>query len=382
MDQDKFLKWRNLVGDTNELNNPAFGNYAGGISHTGYPTVIRDPTAPLTAQTNRPSIFGRDIHVPLGFWFTEDWGKSIPLIGLQSHEVEVQLTLNPITELYTVLDASGYRVNPEWVVRAPEVDIAKNQPAYVATSDVSGNIRFFYTDFGPNPPGLNALYINPRLQGTFIYLPKDEQQIFASKPLAYIYRQVTPYPFVGVTKRDTYDIQTHNPITRLIMVPRRSDAGQRNDFANFTNWVNYPLAPFNPTPTVPAYLQQGNSSGIQIPNSQLEIIRSIRVLCDGNEIQEQKSGDFFTQLVPYRYVKGIGQDGLALWSFELNEDPLQPAGSINASRIRNFQVEVDVWPPPVNSINQPTYGYDFTIYVENYNWFEVASGMGGIKYAL
>jgi len=28
------------------------------------------------------------------------------------------------------------------------------------------------------------------------------------------------------------------------------------------------------------------------------------------------------------------------------------------------------------------YTYDITIYAENMNWFEVVSGMGGLKYAL
>jgi hypothetical protein len=39
---------------------------------------------------------------------------------------------------------------------------------------------------------------------------------------------------------------------------------------------------------------------------------------------------------------------------------------------------VDVFPLPPNT----TYSYDLNIYVENINWFEVASGMGGLKYAL
>jgi hypothetical protein len=263
-------------------------------------------------------------------------------------------------------------------MNASTAQINTNTPSYAASNDINSQIRFFFTDFGYTPPALNSWFINPRLQGTFIYLPKEEQQIFASRPLTYMIPQVTAYPFPGQYTRQVLDLQTHNPLTRLIFIQRRSDAVARNDFANFTNWFTYPFAPFSPTPNVQSSQQQGYTSGTLIPNAQQDIIRALRVLCDGNEIQEMKSVDFFTRLSTYRYSKGIGQDGLSLYSFQLGQSAIQASGSINASRIRNFQVDVDVFPLPT----QTTYTYDITIYVENINWFEVVSGMGGLKYAL
>jgi hypothetical protein len=189
---------------------------------------------------------------------------------------------------------------------------------------------------------------------------------------------MTMYPFLGVYNRQLYDLQVHNPITRLLFVQRRSDAQQRNDFANFTNWAFNPVKPFLPTPGIAPPLQAAGSSGILLPTAQREMIRALRVLCDGNEIQEQKQVDYFTRVVPFRYMRGIGQEGLPIYSFELHGPGPQPSGSINASLIRNFQVEIDVYPLPPAT----TYTYDINVYVENINWFEVASGMGGLKYAL
>jgi hypothetical protein len=174
------------------------------------------------------------------------------------------------------------------------------------------------------------------------------------------------------------DLQTHNPLTRLIFIQRRSDAANRNDFANFTNWANYPYAPFAPTPGVLSVNQQANTSGLFLSAAQQDMIRGIRVLCDGNEIQEMKNTDFFSRYSSYKYTIGIGQDGLPIYSFQLGQSSTQPSGSVNASRIRNFQVEVDVYPLPLNT----TYTYDLNIYVENINFFEVVSGMGGLKYSL
>jgi hypothetical protein len=377
-DQDAFLKWKNLVGDTPELTDPGQGAYAGGTSGVGYPSVIKNPTLTSAQQLNRPSIVGRDIHVPLSFWFTEASSQALPLIGLQYHECEVQLTLNPISQLYTILDASGFRVNSEFATVSPLTNVYNNTPTYGSYSDISGQIRSFFTDIGADAPALNNWFLNARLQNTFIYLPKEEQQTFATSPLSYIIHQVTPYPFPGLYTRQILDLQTHNPLTRLIFIQRRSDSANRNDFANFTNWAQYPKAPFSPTPGILSVNQQAYTSGILVQNAQLDMIRGIRVLCDGNEIQEMKNVDFFSRYSAYRYTKGIGGDGLPIYSFQLDQSSTQPSGSVNASRVRNFQVEVDLWPLPLNT----TYTYDLTIYVENINFLEIVSGMGGLKYAL
>ena len=376
-DQDEFQKWRILVGDTEAMITPATSSYASynpttGL-YSGYPTVVRN-TAATGSQTNRPSIFGRDIHVPLSFWFSTAFSNALPLVGLQYHECEVKITLNPISRLYTILDNYGHRVNPEWQIALPLTTPLNNTPLYTSAPDISGNIRYFLTDIGYTVPGLDTWQtFYPRLQATFIYLPREEQIIFATRPLSYLISQVTQFPNYGQSTRNVLDIQAHNPLTRMFFVQRRSDQRYRNDFANFTNWYTYPNYPFIATPGVVV-----NYSGQLLAGMQQDMIRSIHVLCDGNEIQETKNVDYFTEYSTYRYSKGIGQPGLALYSFQLQNSATQPSGSLNASRIRNFQIDMDFWPLPLNT----TYVYDIDIYVENINFLEIVSGMGGVKYAL
>ena len=377
-DQDEFQKWRILIGDTDAVISPATSEYASYNPTTrvysGYPTVVRNPsvTAP---QTNRPSIFGRDIHVPLSFWFSDAISKSLPLIGLQYHECEIKITLNPISQLYTILDNYGNRVNPEWQVVIPVSTPTNNLPPYTSAPDISGNIRYFLTDIGYTIPGLDTWQsFYPRLQANFIYLPREEQIVFATRPLSYIITQVTEFPFHAQTTRSVLDLQAHNPLTRMIFVQRRSDQAYRNDFANFTNWYTYPNYPFTATPGITGM----SYSGLLVAGMQRDMIRSIHVLCDGNEIQETKKVDFFTEYSTYKYATGVGLPGLPLYSFQLEHSPTQPSGSLNASRIRNFQIDMDFWPLQTNT----TYTYDVDIYVENINFLEVVSGMGGLKYAL
>ena len=378
-DNTSFEKWRTLVGDTPELTNPAEGVFAGGTNQVGYPSVFPNDTLPLGGQTNRPSIFGQDIHVPLGFWFSDASSLALPLVGLQYHDCEVQITLNPIENLYTILDASGYRVSPLYQMNASVAEIQLNQPEYVSSNEQQAEWRYFATDVGASVPALNQWFLNPRLQCTYVYLPDAERKIFATQPLSYLMQQITPYPFPGLYTRQILDLYTHNPVSRLIFIQRRSDSIEyRNDFTNFTNWWNYPTPPFAPTPGLIPLNTKANSSGLLIPTGQEGIMRTLRVICDGNEIQEEKPIDYFTKITPWKTLNGRPGTKIPVYNFSLHSPDTQPSGSLNTSRVKNFQVEVDFFPLPVNT----NYVYDLTIYVENLNWFEVAGGMGGLKYAL
>jgi hypothetical protein len=385
-DQDKFYKWQNLVGDVPELVDPANGKYAaqqlpsyslpGQTTPSGYPNVMYNTTPTNGVQLNRPSIRGTEINIPLSFWFSESPSQSLPLVGLQLHECEVQLTLNPINTLYTILDPSGYRVNPEFITKASKSSLQMNMPSYGTNSDASGNLRNFLTDFGSSIPAFDGWQtLNPYLQASYIFLPKEEETVFATRPLTYLLRQVTMYPNAGLTGKTIVDLETHNPITRLIVIPKRSDWANRNDFTNFTNWFTHPIPPFVPTPGV-AVVNQG--SGLLVANMQEEILAGMQVLCDGNGIQERKNIPFFEKYSLYQYSVGTGETGLSIYSFQLDNSPTQPSGSINASRIRNFQVDLDLYALPTGA----NYNYDVDIYVESLNFLEIVSGMGGLKYAL
>jgi hypothetical protein len=374
-DTDTYAKWATLVGDTPELTNPANGAYTS-ASRTGYPTVIKDTTR--GDQLNRPSILGQDIHVPLNFWFTDATSQALPLVGLQYQECEVQITLNPANTLYSVIDASGYRVAPDFKLQASRANIDANNPAYGVVQDVSGQLRNFLTDIGYYTDS-NTWFLNPRIQSTYVYLSDEERQTFAKQPLTYIFPQVMKIPFEGIYQnRQTFDLDIHNPITRFIFSTRRSDSIYRNDFSNFTNWFTYPYAPLKQTVGARYDLRTGATSGLLIPNSQKDIIKFVRILCDGNEIQEQKPTDFFTKISPFRYTSGITNAEIPIYTWAITSSKIQPSGSLNASRVKNLQAEIEFYALPLGT----NYTYNLTIYVESINFLVIASGSGAPKYAV
>jgi hypothetical protein len=377
--KDKYEKWQHLVGDIPELNDPANGLYGNPTATQGeYPTVYKDMRN--VTQTNTPSIPAYTVHVPLPFWFTEE-GQALPLVALQYYTVDVTLNLRPANQLFTTNDLSGNRMASGYRIVSPLAQIENNTPSFISVSDSKTQIRNFFTDIDQAVPELNTWTCNPTIHTTYVFLPEKERTLFATAPLVYLTRQITLISLPEIISNETFQLDIHNPITRLILVPRRSDSLlYRNNMTNFTNWWNYPTRPkiHLEYPSNSQFFETTSATGPLVPNSQMDIIKYIRVLADGNEVQELKPTSFYTNLTSFKYLSGGANRNLPVVTFELHSPTPQPAGSLNSSRIRKFQLELQVYPLPQNS----TYIYSVNVYVENINFFVVESGMGDNKYAL
>jgi len=148
-----------------------------------------------------------------------------------------------------------------------------------------------------------------------------------------------------------------------------------NAWTNYTNWWRYGQAPFIPAiSSVPT----GGYSGINIASMQQDIIRQMRIICDGNDAQEIKPLQYFKELSSWRYATGVFPPGLAIYSFALDTSKwMKPSGSLNTSRVKNFQLDIDQWPLAQDSM----YLINYAVYVESINFLVIEGGMGGMKYA-
>lgn len=404
LSSDAYKKWQTLVGNVPELYDPANGFYAGGSLGTGYPLVFNNngPDGSTTSppNVNRPSIVGRELQIPLPFWFAESTFQSLPLISLQYHECEIQITLRPIRELYRILDDNGYQVAPGYQFNESPITVQPQNVYYTPVSDITNiTINNFLTDIGTPKPLINTWPLRPRIQLTYVYITDEERMRFTKETLQYLVRQITTYSFTDISNRQFFELDTHNPIERIMVVPRRSDSIiYRNQIDNYTNWVNPNKnvflgsgivgsngTPFTDANGVPVSLWESRpnvnltqTTGVVILNGQRGIIQTLSILGDGNPLQEEKPIEYYSQLVPWKYLTGSPDSNIVVYPFSLMSPGIQPHGSINSSRIKVFQLDVNVFPLPANTF----YQYDITVYVESLNWVTIASGMGGLKYAL
>ena len=406
---EKYLKWRSLVGDVPELTEPEWGVYA--YNSPNYPFVKGEYPNNITDASGNlygPSVPAREIRVPLPFWFTEDWGRALPLVALQLHEVEVQITLRPLRELYRIMDPlfqaeptrpfqyltddTNYPVQIDPTVPAPPYNNLTLQNAYQTINEQAGYLRNYFTAQGTPTALQDTFNINARLEANYVYLSEREQVMFASRELSALVRQVQLFRFPNIQARSKLDLDIHGLTTRLVFWARRSDAMQyRNDYINLSNWKSLTQAPYIPGPVgapVP-------NSGLPVPSyyASRNILLSARLLLAGNELFEERPANFFELQTPYTTATGTGVQGLNpggirpadvmgpvyQFPFALNgSDYFQPSGSLNTSRVREIQLEVN----PNQLDPQGYYTYDFTVYAENLNVLKFMNGMASVEWAI
>ncbi len=407
---DKYLKWRSMVGDVPELHSPEWGVYGKSANYPyqkgEYPHAVPDPLGRTTA----PSLPGRMIRVPLPFWFTEGVGRCLPLLCLQLHDVEVQLTLRPLREIYRIMDQETqvepvqpgrrFAVNPlKPLYKDPTLvgavpDNVTLQDDYESYTEPYILPRYFYTDAPVTAagriPAQDGFVLNAHLEANYIYLTDMERTTFVEREIQTLVYQVQTFRFPSIVARTKLDLDIHGLASRMLFFGRRSDAiDARNDYMNCSNWKNLTQAPYWPLAvgaTVP-------NAGLYIPYAQRDILQTARLLLDGTEAFEEKPASWFELEKPYMNADGQGAAGLHPGGIKPDEimgplyhipfalrgsDHLQPSGTLNTSRTNQIQLEVNPWElDPMSN-----YAYDFTVFVESINLIKYMNGMAGLAFAI
>ena len=415
MTSEKYAKWCSLVGHTPELNNPEWGVHGKSESYPfkrgDYPHAIRDPSDNVVQTPISPSVQRQQIRVPLPFWFTESWGAALPLVALQRHDVEVQIQMRPLRDVYRLMDdyfqsepaRPGRRLQfnsavptqrdptsippPGSTTNFPYTNLTL-QTNYQTYTDISGTLRNFYTDpTATSIPRQDGFIMNAHLEGTYVYVTREEQVSLVSKELSHLVHQVQLFSFPSITGQQRLDLDVHGLLHRIIFFARRSDAQSRNDYLNLSNWKYANQAPYWPLTSPAAY---GPNSGKLISYAQRDILKEARLLLAGNEIQAARPASHFEVFTPFMNTTGgtglnpgtkpdTVMGPLYQMSFALNaSDHTVPSGSLNASMIKEIQLEVTPW----NLDPYSTFSYDFSVYCESENLVRFTSGMAGLAFAI
>jgi len=413
MTTDRYLKWRSMVGDVPDLNEPEWGIYGKSPNFPFQKGTYPQNVVDLSANPTAPSVHGREIRVPLPFWFSESWGHALPLVALQLHEVEVQIQLRTLREIYRIMDPtfqqepvrygrkliynpsypmSDLTVGPVPVNQANNLTLQANYGTWFDPSG-SGLLRNFYTPVGTAPPRQDGFIMNARLEGNYIYLTEKEQAMFAERELTQVVYQVQTFTFPSITSRTRLDLDVHGLINRIVFFGRRTDAIEsRNNYINLSNWKDFNQAPYWPLGSPPPFAPNPQNAGQLISYAQRDILRSAQLLLAGNELQEERSAKYFEVQVPFMTTVGSGAQGLNgglqpdnvmgplyQMTFGLNaSDHSQPSGTLNTSRIREVQLVVQPWDLDPFS----PFAYDFTVYCETINTIKLMNGMGGLGFAI
>ena len=186
----------------------------------------------------RPAI----LYIPLQFWFCRNPGLALPLIALQYHEVRINVTLSPATDLVTARNPGSSTVSAAAALLPQLKDM--------------------------------ALYID------YIYLDVDERRRFAQQSHEYLIDQLQfGLQQTLTTASARIDLTLNHPVKELVWVfqdARKTDCG-----SDLTK-----------------------NMGFTQPFSYDDIVNRCRLQINGQDRFDERYGDYFWRVQPYQHHTG------------------------------------------------------------------------------
>ena len=140
------------------------------------------------------------------------------------------------------------------------------------------------------------------------------------------------------------ELTMKNLISRIVWVAQRTDRFLQNDFDNYTNWEDPYKSPIASDGL--GWYTAGTSQDANV--SQRDILLESTLVLDGQERFAPKQTLFFTGMEMYRHQTGNPIPGVYEYSFALDNDPIQPSGSINGSMFNKTIMRNTYVSPPLN----------------------------------
>ena len=410
-----------MTGNTADLNDP--GNSNGRINM--YPNAYYT-TLP---QGSEPSIRSRRLYIPINAWFTLSSKMAFPLIALQYNQLQIDVTMRPINDLYTIRDvmdsANGWpTVRPNYTNEYMQLYRFLQSPPSVslAATDYNNNAQSEW----------NA---DIHLISTYAFLSNDEAKTFAANEQKYLIKSAYEWNFENVTGSHRVWLEnTLGMVSSWMFFFQRSDINLRNQWSNYSNWpYNYLPVNIIPAPVTPATQYGGiyggttvscsdaqvgpgystltqNNTGLFVTqpfsaNNQRGILLNMAILLDGKYRENALDVGVYNFVEKYVRTQSNAPTGLYCYNFCLDTDPFnfQPTGALNTSKFSNVQFEFTTFYPPLDpsanflticdpstrlpiGVNKPTwriydYNYNLVVLEERYNVITFMSGNAGLMYA-
>ena len=354
-------KWDCMTGNIDELNDPA--NAFGRINT--YPNAVFSPTGA------EPSIRGRQLRIPLPIFWALNSQQAFPLVCLQYNELQVEVVLRPLRELFQIRDVTDPANN--FPIVAPNFNIPEHQ----------------FNRFVQTPPQ-NEVYAtntswneNTHLSCTYCFLSDEEAKLFALNQHNYLFKELHESWFYKVAVTDKAWLQNSTGlVTSWMFLFQRSDANLRNEWSNFTNWP-YDFLPFDITP-LPLLMEDSPckasfdfngvvveagtlgyglnpngtdsglySTGTPSTENRKDILLRLGITFDGTVREEVRGAEMYKYEQQYLMSPGTGSanfPGLYCYNFCLDTSPfqLQPSGAMNLSKSSTIELDFTTIEPALD----------------------------------
>ena len=401
---EKKALWDKMIGNVPELHSP--DNCNGRINVYPHSQYINETGV-------EPSIRGRKLYIPLDAFFCDSTKLSIPLVAVQYQEISIRITFEPVNRLYTINDidnvvysngkSSRIAPNPNipyhqmWKFIQPPADAEANDSLY------NQNRNDWNSDI--------------HLISTYIFLGKEEQRIMAQNEHKILMKQVYTYTFLGLAGSQIVDIESKDLVANYMWRFRRSDAFERNEWNNYTNWSykdvqpqkNFSLRSSGIYTNSLSKFSLGRRNNIYLTGTLgtysvnvKDIMVDLGIMMDGVYRETVMDAGVFNFVEKYNKTAGNTKDGLYFYSFATDgiRRSYQPTGAMNVNRFSKVSFEFNTIEPPIdvegssseyicdlqgnpigfrkNVSKLNDYNFDLVIFEERYNVLIIQSGNIGL----
>jgi hypothetical protein len=393
--------WDRMTGNVNELKNPAFSGNRVNV----YPnSMYVDDTGVI------PSIQGRKLYIPLSLFFSDSSKMALPLVALQYQEINIKITLEPITKLYTINDVDAVS-NSSGISyrRAPNPNELHHQMWHFLNPprDISGTLALY-------DQTRNDWNTDIHLISTYIFLGQDERRLIAQQPYKLLIKQVYEYEKLSVAGSQIVEFDSKDMVSNYMFRFRRNDVLLRNEWSNYTNWTYNGVEPQKITNKLPMLNDKmvKNTRNFFITGAigdyfynKRDILLNMGVVLEGMYRENVMDAGVYDYVEKWKRTSGSAKNGLYCYNFCLdsNRSVYQPSGGMNLNKFSKVAFEFNTLEPPIN-LERPTvdiicdtnnnpigfrkstadlteFNYDLKIFEERYNMLIIMGGRGELLQA-
>jgi hypothetical protein len=420
-----------MTGNVRELNNPG----CCGARVNQYPNAYYTPDQ----RGAEPSIRARKLYIPINAWFTMSSQMAFPLVCLQYNTLQIDVTIRPVRELYTIRDVTD-KANG-WPYVQSNYILPEHQ--FYRFLQTPPDVELAADSYGDKRTDWNA---DVHLIATYGFLSAEETAAFAANEQKYLIKAVYEWEYKSITGNSRIKLENSlGMVANWMFFFQRSDISMRNEWSNYSNWP-YEYLPYDIMPgedifesdrstegwamAISAqetiYLGPGRNPHMNAQNqieqksnrrtglhitgpfeseNQRDILNTMGIMLNGKYRENIMDSGIYNYVEKYVRTNGNPPPGLYCYNFCINTDPqdLQPSGAINMSKFTQIELEISTIYPTldpnasfhaicdpttglpigVNKTNWRIYNYtfDFTVLEERYNVLTFASGNCGLMYA-
>ena len=306
--------------------------------------------------TPREKIDSSYVYIPLKFWFCNSLNKSLPLIALQYHDVEVEVTIRDWDSCYQVLHKK--------IDSAAQYDFVHTQESNKMKQQ--------------NLEGV-------RLDCNYIYLDSEDRKRVAQQEHKILITQVQQIK-CPVSQGKSIELSSFNhPVKELFFYFSNDNVRKLPEPFNFSDKPSYASKDIYDKSINTGTFEEYNNSNKD------HVLGEARIMINGYPRVEWKDFKYYYYLQNYENYRNKLEHYVYLYSFSGNPKSSTPMGSLNFSRIDNAQLQFSIneqsrtnsksW---LASTKQSSLGDShktITIYGINYNYLLIKSGMAGLAYS-